>query len=277
MAVNIIQAKKTYLKSALSASASQVVLRYLKDAKGNDLAMSDFGTLGVIVVRQGDTTEMIKFNNVVIGSDGRATLTVDTNGRNLSPKPPYAGSATGESFQPGASVIITNDPWTTSQFAVLGNANVWNEEQTFVVSPSIPDGTDPDHAVNKGQLDDVAGDIADLQANKAPINSPAFTGTPTAPTPTTAAGLANKSFVEYIISQYSLGQDLNFRDVDITYDGEGNISTITDNELLLVYAVTWDSNGNPTSITETLNGVLQYTYTLTWNSNGQLTSLTRTP
>lgn len=272
MAVNIIQAKKTYLKSALSASASQVVLRYLKDAKGNNLAMSDFGTLGVIVVRQGDTTEMIKFNNIVIGSDGRATLTVATNGRNLSPKPPYAGSATGESFQPGASVIITNDPWTTSQFAVLGNANVWNEEQTFVVSPSIPDGTTANDPASYGQLLAVIASVA----AKANINSPVFTGSPQAPTPTIAAGLATKSFVEYLISQYSLGQDLNFRNVTIGRNADGQVITLTDSALNLIIAVTW-ANDNPVSITETLGGVLQYTYTLTWNSDDELTNVTRTP
>lgn len=272
MAINIIVAQKTYLKSSLSASAGQVVLRYLKDAKGNNLSMADFGDVGVIVLRQGNTFEMIKFDNLVIGSDDRATLTVATNGRNLSPKPPYTGAATGESFQPGASAIITNDPYTTSQFALLANSNIWTTEQIFQVSPSIPDGTTNNDPASYGQLLAVIASIA----AKAPINSPTFTGTPAAPTPTTPTGLATKGWVEFIMSSYSLGTDLNFRNVTITYDSDGRISTITDSNLLLVYAITWDSNDNPTVITETLNSVLQATYTLTWDSNDQLTNIVRT-
>lgn len=155
MSVYIVKAKKTYLKSPLSTSAGSVVLRYLKDSKDNNLALANFGAWGVIVIKQGDTIEMIKFDGVSInGTTGVATLTVATNGRNIDPTYPYAGSSTGQSFQSGAEVIVTNDPLTIMQFGSLRNANTWDLQQTFTVAPKASsDATSGDELVRKSQLD----------------------------------------------------------------------------------------------------------------------------
>lgn len=281
MAVNIIKAQKTYLKAALSPTAEQVVLRYMRDSKGNDLAMSDFGEWGVIVIKQGDTIEMLKFDGMTIASDGKATLDVATNGRDLSPKPPYTGSATGEDFQPGAEVIITNDPLTTSQFAILQNENSWDAVQTFLVVPKImAEPEDPEDAVTKGYMDeqlDAMQDAVDAAvaavAAKAPLNSPAFTGSPTAPTPTVPGGLAIKSWVEFLLSQYEGAEALRLRNATVAYNAKNRAVTITDSELLMVVTVTYSQKGYPTGVTFVQNGVQVFDYTVTYDSKNRLETL----
>lgn len=155
MSQYIVKAKKTYLKSPLSTTATSVVLRYLKDSKDNNLAMANFGDWGVIVIKQGDTIEMIKFTGISInGTTGVATLTVASSGRNIDPTTPYAGYSTGESFQSGAEVIVTNDPLTVMQFGNLNNAQTWALLQTFTVAPkSSADAVSSDELVRKSQLD----------------------------------------------------------------------------------------------------------------------------
>jgi hypothetical protein len=152
----IVKALKTYLKSPLTASATSVVLRNLKDSKNNDLAMTDFGSFGVIVIKQGSTIEMIKFSDVSIAADGTATLTVAATGRALDPTYPYAGNATGETFQSGAEVIVTNDPLTVTQFGNINNANTWAALQTFSVAPKSILPTASDELATKAYVDEAA-------------------------------------------------------------------------------------------------------------------------
>lgn len=139
MSVYIVKALKTTLSSPLTTTATSVVLKKLQDSKGNNLSMSHFGEWGVIVIKQGSNIEMIKFNAISTASDNKATLTVATNGRHLNPTQPYAGSSTGLSFQSGAEVIVSNDPYTLSNF-MLENANTWQEIQTFSKLPSTTAG-----------------------------------------------------------------------------------------------------------------------------------------
>lgn len=123
----IVKALKTYLKSPLTSSATSVILKKFVDSKNNALTLADFGDWGVIVIKQGEQIEMIKFDGISTDVNGVATLDVATNGRNIDPTTPYAGSSTGLSFQSGAEVIVTNDPLSVMQFA---NVNV---ENTFAV------------------------------------------------------------------------------------------------------------------------------------------------
>jgi hypothetical protein len=150
----IVKAKKAYLKTPLTASATSVVLRAFVDSKDNELALSDFGSYGVVVIKQGDTIEMIKFDGVTQdGSSDACTLTVATNGRNLDATTPYAGSSTGNAFQSGAECIITNDPLTVSNLQ-LNNANTWALLQTFTVMPKSSDvPTEADDLINKTYAD----------------------------------------------------------------------------------------------------------------------------
>lgn len=155
MSQYIVKALKTYLKSPLSTTATSVVLRYLKDSKDNNLAMASFGSFGVIVIKQGDTIEMIKFTGISInGTTGVATLTVASSGRNIDPTTPYAGYSTGNAFQSGAEVIVTNDPLTVMQFGNLNNAQTWALQQTFTLAPiSSADAVSANELVRKSQLD----------------------------------------------------------------------------------------------------------------------------
>ena len=50
MSLYIVKAKKTKLKSNLSASATSVVLNELVDSQGNPIDMSSFGDWFVLVV-----------------------------------------------------------------------------------------------------------------------------------------------------------------------------------------------------------------------------------
>jgi len=153
MSIFIVKAKKTALQSPLSTTATFITVRELVDSKGNALTMSHFGDWFVIAIKQGDKQEMIKCTNITQNSNGTATVTVATNGRNLDPTSPYVGYATGESFQSG-EVIVTNDPLTLSVFAHLDNEQIWTETQTFEKAPIIEaDGTEDNEAVRKSQLD----------------------------------------------------------------------------------------------------------------------------
>lgn len=155
MAQYIVKTLKTYLKSPLTASATSLVVRKFVDSKGNEVSLSDFGAWFVVVVKQGDTIEMIKCDGITQnGSDTSATLAVATNGRNLNPTTPYTGSASGNAFQSGAEVIVTNDPLTVMQFGNLNNAQTWALLQTFTLAPvSNADAVASNELVRKSQLD----------------------------------------------------------------------------------------------------------------------------
>lgn len=157
MSKYIVKAKKSYLKAPLSTSAGTVVLREFLDTKDNNLALADFGSWFVIVIKQGDSIEMIKCSAISIAADGTATLTVASSGRNIDPTEPYAGYATGLAFQSGAEVIVTNDPLTMSQFGNINATNTWALLQTFTVVPKAASApTDADHLVNKAYADALA-------------------------------------------------------------------------------------------------------------------------
>ena len=154
MAQYIVKCKKTYLKSTLSTTATSVVLKELVDSKDNAVTMASFGAFGVIVIKQGDSIEMIKFTGISTAADGTATLTVASSGRNLNPTTPYAGSSTGNAYQAGAEVIVTNDPYTVSQFGNINNAQTWALLQTFTVMPKSSDvPTEADDLINKTYAD----------------------------------------------------------------------------------------------------------------------------
>lgn len=153
MSVYIVKAKKTQLKVPLTPTATEVVLRELKDIDGNNITMANFGDWGVIVVKQGDTVEIIKFDGLTTASDDTVTLDVATSGRSIAPTTPYAGSSTGEDFQSTAEVIVTNDPLTVSQFGNINNAQTWALQQTFTVPPvSSSDATANSELVRYSQL-----------------------------------------------------------------------------------------------------------------------------
>src|SRR3990167_2065866 len=161
--MKLVKALKTTLHTPLSSSGTSIVLKKFVDLDGAELAMSDFGDWGVVVIKQGDTVEMIKFSALSQSStDATCTLTVATNGRSIAGTSPYAGASTGEDFQSGAEVIVTNDPLTLSRFANLDVAQTFTQIMTFSALPQITAG-DPvaaNDVARKAYVDSVVAGIA---------------------------------------------------------------------------------------------------------------------
>ena len=156
MSLRLCQVKKTSLRVPLDAADTTVKVRKLVDVDDNEVAFSDFGEFVVIVLKQGDVTEIIKCSGITQNADDTADLTVATNGRSIAPTYPHAGAATGEDFQT-AEVIVTNDVLTMSRFANLDNENTWDEIQTFTVPPkSSAAATAATDLVRKTELDAAA-------------------------------------------------------------------------------------------------------------------------
>lgn len=161
--MKLVKALKTTLNAPLSASGTSIVLKKFVDLDGTELAMSDFGDWGVIVIKQGDTVEMIKFDALSqSGSDTTCTLTVATSGRSIAGTSPYAGASTGNDFNAGAEVIVSNDPLTLSRFGNLDVAATWNTIQTFGVLPRTTAGNpiDANDLARKAYVDSVVAGIA---------------------------------------------------------------------------------------------------------------------
>lgn len=160
--MKLVKSLKTTLYSPLTASASSVVLSDFDDMDGTNLAMSDFGDWGVIVIKQGTTVEIIKFSGLTQNSNGTATLTVATNGRSIAGTSPYAGASTGEDFQVGAEVIVSNDPLTLSRFANLDVAGTFTQIMTFSALPQITAGNpvSANDVARKAYVDSVVAGIA---------------------------------------------------------------------------------------------------------------------
>ena len=148
MSLYVVKAKKTQLKANFGASDVQLTLNALVDSRGTVIAMASFGEWGAVVIKQGTKIEIVKFDDITQNADGSATLDVATNGRNILPITPYTGSSTGQSFNSGAEVIVTNDPLTVMSFGNLNNANTWDEVQTFTQLPVTNGG----NAVTDNQL-----------------------------------------------------------------------------------------------------------------------------
>lgn len=161
--MKIVKALKTTLYSPLSASGTSIVLKKFVDMDGTELAMSDFGDWGVIVIKQGDTVEIIKFSGLSqSSSDTTCTLTVATNGRSIAPTSPYAGAASGNAFNAGAEVIVSNDPLTLSRFANLDIAQTFTAIMTFSAMPQITAGNPvlANDIARKAYVDSVVAGIA---------------------------------------------------------------------------------------------------------------------
>lgn len=110
--MQIVKVRKTTLRAPLSSADTQIVLEELVDHKGNALEMTAFDDFFVVVVRQGQSVEMILCDGITQNSDGSAILDIATNGRDLSAVLPYTGTTTGEDFSSGAEVVNGDDPYT---------------------------------------------------------------------------------------------------------------------------------------------------------------------
>lgn len=151
--MNIVKAKKTELRSGLATDGTSIALRDFVDSNGNQLALSDFGSFLVVVVKQGDQTEIIRCNGVTQNTDGTANLAIESSYRDMPAKPPYTtGSATGKAFQTGAEVIVSNDPYTMSFMLQTNN----NDPQTVLGDIRFPAPTVGANAATKDYADGLA-------------------------------------------------------------------------------------------------------------------------
>lgn len=128
--MQIVSAPTQYLASPLGSSDTSMVLQSFVDAKSNPITLTQTGLQFALVIKQAAQIEIILCNAITQNSDGTCTIGFATNGRNLDPTTPYAGYSTGLSFDAGSDVMLTNDPWTMSQFANLG------EKTTFSIVPA---------------------------------------------------------------------------------------------------------------------------------------------
>jgi hypothetical protein len=161
--MKIVKALKTTLYAPLSSSDTSLILKRFVDLDGNELAMSDFGDWGVVVLKSGDVVEMIKFSGLSQSStDTTCTLTVATTGRSIAGTSPYAGASTGEDFNAGAEAIISNDPLTLSRFANLDVAGTFTEIMTFSALPQTTAGNPvvANDLTRKAYVDSVVAGIA---------------------------------------------------------------------------------------------------------------------
>lgn len=139
----------------MSTTGTSFTVQKFVDSKGVEVAYSDFDGNFVVVLEQGTQIEMILCDGITqSGSDDTALISVATNGRHLNPKSPWTGGSTGLLFTTGASVIVTNDPYTMSRLGNKDFVNTWLLKQTFSVAPaSEADAVASDELVRKSQLD----------------------------------------------------------------------------------------------------------------------------
>ncbi len=155
---NIIKILQTTLKGQLSPTGMSFTVQKFVDSNSNEVLYTDFNGNFVVVLQQADTVEMILCSGITQSTvDTSAVITIAPNGRNLNPKSPYTGGASGQLFSTGSTVIVSNDPHTMSRFASLDIANTFSLLQTFTVAPksaTVP--TANDDVVNKLYADNLA-------------------------------------------------------------------------------------------------------------------------
>lgn len=156
--MQIVKTKKTSLLSPLNANDTSFTLKEFTDHKGNPVVLADFEGLFVVTIRQGSSIEMILCDGLTQNADGSATCDIATNGRDLSAKYPYTGSAVGEDFSSGAEAVNGDDPYTVYQITIaytnsLVISGAPNASLTIKGISEIADTTDLDNDAADGSGD----------------------------------------------------------------------------------------------------------------------------
>lgn len=150
--MKIIKVKTTGLRAQVPTDGVSLPVYEFVDSNGDALSLGDFGTFFVVVVKQANTTEIMRCDGITQNADGTADLGIATGYRNILPKPPYSSTTTGKAFNTGAEVIVTNDPYTMSQMLQINDADT----QTVVGSILFPTPTLDAQAATKGYADGIA-------------------------------------------------------------------------------------------------------------------------
>ncbi len=126
--------------SGISAAATSVTLVNFTDINGNTLAMTDFGTIGYLVLEpKTSKAEIVSFTGVTNNGDGTCTITGLTRG--LSAKSPYTAGGFGQSHSGGSIAIISNPPQFYTHFLDLDDTGTVNQLITFGVNPQSTAGS----------------------------------------------------------------------------------------------------------------------------------------
>jgi len=122
-------------------SGKYIFLKKFVDLKNNPVDITKIGGNFSVVVKQGKGDdakyEICLINAITQNDDGTAVLAIATNGRNLDPFSPYTGYSTGETFDTGAELIVTNDAYAMSRFANLDEPAIFTIAPQSTASPIV--------------------------------------------------------------------------------------------------------------------------------------------
>lgn len=138
--MKIVETLPTSLAIRLSAADTQFTVKQWVDIKENAVTISAYGANApfvVISIKDGINIENIICSTITQNTNGTATFTIATNGRNLDASFPYTGYSTGYDFDVSATVISSNDPFSMDTFANTEETNTFSQIQTFTVPPQI--------------------------------------------------------------------------------------------------------------------------------------------
>lgn len=180
-APNFIQARATTLAVSISAAeTTEIKLKNLVDAYGNNLSMSNFGTTGYITIDPGSTSEeIVSFTGFTTNSDN--TVSIDTGiTRALVAVSPYGSGGTASAHSAGARVVVSNNPQTYDAIidyidgiAIAGGSDASTTAKGFFEAATVAE-TDADTATGStGAL--LAIDPATLASSKYGTNIPSST------------------------------------------------------------------------------------------------------
>lgn len=103
-----VQSQKTFLRTPISSTDTEIVLDDFVDLSGDDLEMADFGDKGYITINPGnDNEEIISFTGFTVNDDGSVTLDTGVT-RGLESTYPYGTDGTAHPHGAGDVVVVSN-------------------------------------------------------------------------------------------------------------------------------------------------------------------------
>ena len=182
---------------------------------------------------------------------------------------------TATAFNSGQVVFYAGKQWISKTTTVAGDVPSVSSKWEEITFEALANKTvTVDQTIIDGSTNAVAGnavfDGLDLKANLA---SPALTGTPTAPTPTTTTGIANKSYVDGLNSgnvKLTGNQSVSGIKTFTNPSLGGTILSLINNGAGDVFDVVNNSTGHGINVVNTSSGV--GCYSLTGSSGNSIVS-----
>lgn len=135
-----VQCAQTTLTGAgIGTTDVTILLTALKSPAGATLTMTNFGTIGYMVLEPNTNAKLenISFTGIIQNAGGTATLTGVTRGIDFVSA--FTSSTTLEHAHAGGSYAICSNPAVFySQFPTLGNNNTFTGQNTFTNFPITP-------------------------------------------------------------------------------------------------------------------------------------------